>query len=176
MAPSLALKIVDASKRYCADFGLSPVERGSAGLNAEALDGTHLVVRAASDTSLPASIAPPPNLRETLWGVRDKSVIDAIGGELSKDRQVKLGTDGVLRSYDDSGYPIAFQLSSFAVLQGRADPDQRSRISAATRTQSGRMRPERTDQAAYIFAHRLFRAGSRQGRALLCRAARLHRH
>jgi catechol 2,3-dioxygenase-like lactoylglutathione lyase family enzyme len=110
-AAVLGVEDVDASKRYCADFGLATVERGTGGLIAEALDGTHLVVRAAGDTSLPASIAPPPNLRETVWGVGDKTVIDAIGGELSKDRQVKLGGDGVLRSYDDSGYPIAFQLS-----------------------------------------------------------------
>ena len=40
----------------------------------------------------------------------DKSVIDAIGGELTKDRQIKFGADGVLHTYDDSGYPIAFQL------------------------------------------------------------------
>src|SRR5262245_2454332 len=110
-AAVLGVEDVDACKRYCADFGLATVERGADGLTAEALDGTHLVVRAASDTSLPASIAPPPNLRETVWGVRERAVIDAIGGELSKDRQVKFGADGVLHSYDDSGYPIAFQLS-----------------------------------------------------------------
>ena len=68
-AAVLGVEDVDASKRYCADFGLTTVERASGGVTAEALDGTHLVVRAASDTSLPASIAPPPNLRETVWGV-----------------------------------------------------------------------------------------------------------
>jgi catechol 2,3-dioxygenase-like lactoylglutathione lyase family enzyme len=110
-AAVLGVEDVDASRRYCADFGLTAVEKGSGGLNAEALDGTQLVIRAASDTSLPASIAPPPNLRETVWAVSDKSVIDAIGAELAKDRQVKLDSSGVLHSYDDSGYPIAFQLS-----------------------------------------------------------------
>ena len=88
-AAVLGVEDVDASKRYCADFGLSPVESGSNGLNAEALDGTQLVIRAANDTSLPASIAAPPNLRETVWAVRDNSVIDSIGAELSKDRQVR---------------------------------------------------------------------------------------
>lgn len=110
-AAVLGVEDVDASKRYCADFGLSPVESGSNGLNAEALDGTQLVIRAANDTSLPASIAAPPNLRETVWAVRDNSVIDSIGAELSKDRQVRHDSDGGLHSYDDSGYPIAFQAS-----------------------------------------------------------------
>lgn len=110
-AAVLGVEDIDASRRFAADFGLSVVEKGSSGLNAEALDGTHLVIRDARDTSLPPSVAAPPNLRETVWAVGDKGVIDAIGAELSTDRQVKLGSDGVLRSYDDSGYPIAFQLS-----------------------------------------------------------------
>ena len=67
-AAVLGVEDVDASKRYCADFGLTTVEHGSDGVTAEALDGTHLVVRVASDTILPASIAPPPNLRETSLG------------------------------------------------------------------------------------------------------------
>ena len=33
-AAVLGVEDVDASKRYCADFGLSPVESGSNGLNA----------------------------------------------------------------------------------------------------------------------------------------------
>jgi hypothetical protein len=110
-AAVLGVEDIDASTRYCADFGLTPIDSGSNGLNAEASDGTQLIIRAATDTSLPASIAPPPNLRETVWAVREKSVIDAIGAELGKDRQVKLGSDGVLHSYDESGYPIAFQPS-----------------------------------------------------------------
>lgn len=110
-AAVIGVEDVDASRRYCADFGLSASESGSTGVTAEALDGTCLVVRDASDASLPAPFAPSPNLRETIWGVRTKGVLDHIGAELSKDRQVTLRSDGVLRSYDDSGYPLAFQLT-----------------------------------------------------------------
>src|SRR5690348_11078805 len=110
-AAVLGVEDVDASWRYCADFGLTAIENGSNGLNAEALDGTQLVIRAANDSSLPASIAAPPNLRETVWAVRDKSVIEAIAAELTRDRQVRLDSDGGLHSHDESGYPIAFQLS-----------------------------------------------------------------
>ena len=35
----------------------------------------------------------------------------AIGAELSKDRQVAMGSDGVLRTSDDTGYAIAFQVT-----------------------------------------------------------------
>jgi catechol 2,3-dioxygenase-like lactoylglutathione lyase family enzyme len=110
-AAVLGVEDLDASRKFVGDFGLSVVDTGSDGLNAEALDGTHLVIRDARDAGLPPSVAAPPNLRETIWAVKDKGVIEAIGAELSKDRQVKLGADGLLRTYDDSGYPIAFQLS-----------------------------------------------------------------
>ena len=46
---------------------------------------------------------------ETVYGVADAATLDRIGGELSKDREVKLGADGVVRAFDDMGFALAFQ-------------------------------------------------------------------
>ena len=75
---------VDGRSRFLVDYGLKRVEGGSSGGTFEALDGTSIINRAA---------------------------LKAIGAELSRDRDVHGGSDGLLRSVDDDGYPIAFQLT-----------------------------------------------------------------
>ena len=62
------------------------------------------------DPALPAPVAAPPNMRETVWGVQDQATLDQIAAELRQDRTVDV-VDGQLRSHDDDGYPIAFQVT-----------------------------------------------------------------
>ena len=102
---------IDACAQTAEDYGLKRIERSANGATYEALDGTGMIIRKPSDTSLAAPVAADPNLRETLYGVADKATLDAIGAELSKDRDVKEVRPGVLRSTDDDGYPIGFQVS-----------------------------------------------------------------
>jgi catechol 2,3-dioxygenase-like lactoylglutathione lyase family enzyme len=106
----LAADDLDACTKCLDDYGLTPIERSASGATYEALDGTGVILRKPSDASLPNAIAPDPNMREMRYGVADTATLDAIGAELSKDRNVKL-IDGVLRSTDDDGYPIGFQVS-----------------------------------------------------------------
>jgi catechol 2,3-dioxygenase-like lactoylglutathione lyase family enzyme len=102
---------LDACFKYLTDYGLKKVDSAPSGATFEALDGTCAVVRKSGDAGLPAPIAAAPNIRDQIYGVADQATLEAIGAELSRDREVKAGSDGVLRSHDDTGYPIGFQLS-----------------------------------------------------------------
>lgn len=94
------------------DYGLIHVESSANGAIFEAMDGTGVILRKSSDAGLAAQIAPDPNIRETIYGVADKATLEAIGAELSKDRNVELRPNGSLRSADDDGYPIGFQVTT----------------------------------------------------------------
>jgi len=75
----------------------------------EALDGTAVEIRHKDDSSLPENFPTANMLRETVYGVADAATLEQIGAELSKDREVKQGSDGVLRAVDDMGFALAFQ-------------------------------------------------------------------
>ncbi|WP_459070868.1 hypothetical protein, partial [Enterococcus faecium] len=49
-------------------------------------------------------------LRETVYGVADIATLDAIETELRRDREVSR-RDGVVRSVDDMGFALAFQVT-----------------------------------------------------------------
>jgi hypothetical protein len=49
-------------------------------------------------------------LRETVYGVADAATLDAIETELRRDREVSR-RDGVVRSVDDMGFALAFQVT-----------------------------------------------------------------
>jgi len=103
---------LDGAIRYVLDFGLLERERGPDGGTFEAADGTAMTIRRADDPSLPAPIAPAPNLREMIYGCVDQATVDAVADELAKDRAVRRGNDGVVRSHDDDGYPLGFQVTT----------------------------------------------------------------
>ncbi|MFT4190623.1 MAG: VOC family protein [Comamonas sp.] len=102
---------LDASHRYLIDYGLAPVDITPAGGRYEALDGTAVEIRLASDPGLPTANAPSPNIRETVYGVADAEVLQAIGAELSRDREVRVDDEGTLHTFDDGGYAIAFRVT-----------------------------------------------------------------
>jgi catechol 2,3-dioxygenase-like lactoylglutathione lyase family enzyme len=94
------------------DFGLKPrVADGEDGVF-EALDGTSVTIKHASDPSLPPPIADTPNIREVVYGCVDQASVDAIGAELAKDREVRHGEGGSVHAYDDDGYPLAFRVTT----------------------------------------------------------------
>ena len=102
---------LDACIKCCTDYGLVKVESGSDGAVFEAMDGTGMVIRRSGDPSLAPAVSASPNLRDTLYGVADKATLDEVGAELSKDREVKV-VGNILRSTDDDGYPISFQVTT----------------------------------------------------------------
>lgn len=102
---------LEAARRFCRDYGLKETEHGASGANFEALDGTGVVLRQASDASLPSANVSGSTGRETVWGVRNKETLERIGAELSNDRQVRRDASGVLHTTDDEGLAIAFQVT-----------------------------------------------------------------
>src|SRR5438046_8182340 len=107
----LGVEEMDAAQHFLRDFGLTEIERGERGATFKALDGTNVVLRGATDRSLPMAVGAQTNAREIIWGVEGADDLQKLGAELSKDRQVAMGADGVLRTTDDTGYGIAFQVS-----------------------------------------------------------------
>jgi catechol 2,3-dioxygenase-like lactoylglutathione lyase family enzyme len=108
----LGVDEMDAAQQFLRDFGLNERERGTNGATFEALDGTNLVLRNASDHALPMAVGATTNAREIVWGVDNAQELNGIAAELSKDRQVSMGSDGVLRTRDDTGYSLAFQVTT----------------------------------------------------------------
>jgi catechol 2,3-dioxygenase-like lactoylglutathione lyase family enzyme len=109
---------LDAGIKCAEEYGLRRVEHGRSGATYEAMDGTGIVMRLASDLGLAPATASTPNLRETIYGVADTNTLQAIGAELSKDREVKSLPNGIVRSTDDDGYFIAFQVTTRRRLSG----------------------------------------------------------
>ena len=99
-----------ACSQYLTDYGLTPVAQSAEGGRFEALDGTAVVLRAATDPALPAAMGTASLLRETVYGVADVATLDALEAELRRDREVTR-KDGVLRCLDDMAFALAFQVT-----------------------------------------------------------------
>jgi catechol 2,3-dioxygenase-like lactoylglutathione lyase family enzyme len=113
---------LDAARRFCRDYGFTEIEHGTAGASFEALDGTGVTLRLATDSSLPTAPVGGSTGRETVWGVRDKATLEKIGAELSSDRQVRRDTEGVLHTTDDDGLAIAFRVSKRHAYEAKPAP------------------------------------------------------
>ena len=100
-----------AGAKFFEDFGLTPAESGGSGATYVTKEGAAIHLRLAGDPGLPAPIEGGPTVREVVWGVRSASDLDAIGSELSKDREVSRGADGKLCSTDPNGAAISFQVT-----------------------------------------------------------------
>jgi len=97
--------------RCLLDYGLQALDQSASGGTFESLDGTSIILRCADDASLPARLESPSMLRETVYGVADAATLEAIGSELSRDREVARAADGSIASVDDSGFALRFQIS-----------------------------------------------------------------
>ena len=96
---------------YLTDFGLKPVDVTEKGGRFEALDGTGLIVRHRSDTSLPPPLPTTAMLRQQIIGVSATEDLDAIEAEISKDRRVTRLADGSIEFKDDHGFELKFQVT-----------------------------------------------------------------
>ncbi len=100
-------------RQFLIDYGLREQENGFF----SALDGTGVLLRGRDDPSLPAALPSGSQLRETVYGVADSATLEAIAETLRRDREVKLGADGVLRCVDDAGFALGFRVSQRQPLQ-----------------------------------------------------------
>jgi catechol 2,3-dioxygenase-like lactoylglutathione lyase family enzyme len=92
---------------YLTDYGLARVSAE----RFEALDGTAVVLRAASDPALPQPTSAKSMLRETVYGVGNDRSLEEIASELRKDRQVSRAADGSFTCSDDMGFALRFRVT-----------------------------------------------------------------
>lgn len=98
---------VELCAQYIKDYGLTPSGDGFF----EALDGTGVYIHHRDDARLPVAMETGTALRETVYGVADEHALALIKAELETDREVVLGDDGVLRTVDDMGFALGFQIT-----------------------------------------------------------------
>jgi hypothetical protein len=95
-----------ACRQYLIDYGLKDAGND----RFEALDGTAVVLCVKDDPALPPAMGTASMLRETVYGVADMGTLEAVETELRRDREVSR-RDGVVRSVDDMGFALAFQVT-----------------------------------------------------------------
>jgi hypothetical protein len=102
---------LDVGVRFYADWGLDCVERGAHGADFTLPSGQMIFIRRADDPVLPPPVEQGSSAREITWGVEDGNSLQAISGELSRDRTVTQDADGGIHSYDPNGCAIAFRVA-----------------------------------------------------------------
>jgi catechol 2,3-dioxygenase-like lactoylglutathione lyase family enzyme len=181
------------AQRFLTDFGLEETESGREGASFATQDGTELVLRHAKDSALQPAVGPEATAREIIWGVESAAELDRIAAELGRDRNVVLEAGGLLRTIDDSGFGVGFQVSqrkAFGATPALANahglPPQRPRNVRADLT--GPVRPRglghivlfvnNLEAAERFYTERLgFRVSDRfRGRGVFLRAAGSHDH
>jgi len=100
---------MNACESYLRDYGLRPAMDEAHGVRLEALDGTAVVLRNASDPTLPPPTTGKCLLRETVYGVADDSSLQAVERELRKDRELTHAVDGSFACLDDMGFGLRFR-------------------------------------------------------------------
>ncbi len=113
---------IEVAAKYMTDFGLKPAGQVRDGLLFETLDGTGVIICAATDPNLPPALSPANKARKIVYGVADQQSLEQIAAELSKDREVKHLGDGAIESVDDMGIPLVFQLTRRREFELPAEP------------------------------------------------------
>jgi hypothetical protein len=108
---------LEKASRFQEDWGLERINSGAHGADFRLQNNTTVHLRQAGDGALPpATIRWLPHLtrstlREAIWGVDSEKSLQAIGAELSRDREVKNDASGMLHTVDDCGFHIGFIVS-----------------------------------------------------------------
>ena len=109
----LGVDEMDAAQQFLRDFGLNetrdavPTARPSKRWTVQT---SFCATR--SDRALPMAVgATHQRSRDRLGRRQCRGAARGSRAELSKDRQVSMGSDGVLRTRDDTGYALAFQVT-----------------------------------------------------------------
>ena len=110
------------AKRFLDDWGVAPVESGGEGLVYETRDGGRVIVREASEASLPAAIESGNTVREILWGAEDQRGLDEVLTRLAKVVPTTTGADGLVRAVDPNGLTLAFGVTGRRMLAVAATP------------------------------------------------------
>ena len=97
--------------KFLNDWGLIKIDSNDEGAEFKTPDNQTIILRQASDPSLPLTEERNSTLREILWGVDSQISLDSIATELSKDREVHSDGNGTLHTMDDSQNYLGFKIS-----------------------------------------------------------------
>lgn len=110
---SITFGVEDVARcvQYFQDFGLETLDKGEKGATFATATHQLVEVRAANDPGLPAALEKGSTLRFTVWGVDSAASLEKVAAELSRDRDVRRDSAGVLHTVDESGIPIGFAIA-----------------------------------------------------------------
>lgn len=98
-----------SARQFADDWGLTGADVDGGALF-RTVDGTEvLIVPADGQRADRTPIGAASGLVEIVWGVRSRDGIDAAGEELSRDRTIDVGEDGIMRTRDDLGFGLGFR-------------------------------------------------------------------
>ena len=89
--------------RFFDDFGLRAIRNEDAVCRFKLPEGSEVVIRHRDDPALPLSSLVGDGVREVIWGVDTQESLDGFVVDLSRDREVTCGSDGVARFVTDFG-------------------------------------------------------------------------
>jgi catechol 2,3-dioxygenase-like lactoylglutathione lyase family enzyme len=101
---------LDSCTRFYEDFGLTLTERDANASRFLLPEGSALILRHAGDPALPEPFLAASGPREIIWGVDSKESLDALVGDLRRDRAVTLDPDGTAHCRDEAGICIGFRV------------------------------------------------------------------
>lgn len=102
---------LDQCRRYLNILGLDNPESSDSSAVYRTPEGHEIELRLSGDADLPPAVKKGPVLREFVYGVSSQADLDALHDELARDRKVRVDDSGRVRTMDDSGYGIAFQVT-----------------------------------------------------------------
>ena len=103
---------LDLSIRFWTEFGLEPQKAGDDdAVLFLARNGSGVELRMEGDPALPPAPEAAPTIREATFGVESQPALDALVGELVRDREVRVDSAGTAHAVDPHGFPFALRVS-----------------------------------------------------------------
>ena len=123
----------DDTRRFFADWGLTPLVDDAQQQVWETLNGARVFVKKPDDASLPPAIEPGATLRSVVFGVKNKSSLDRIkkstlGRQITSSISYENNTENVLKNIeilsitDPHGLLISFQVSQKRAITVQGSP------------------------------------------------------
>lgn len=98
-------------RQFFSDWGLTLSSESDEEIVFETLEKSKIVLRHANDPSLPPAIEDGSTVREVVWGAASQADLDAFLERISSKVALTEGDDGRVRTTDENGLTIAFQVT-----------------------------------------------------------------
>ena len=108
-------------KRFFDDFGLKARSATETLVEFQVEEGSRVILRPASDPSLPKSSLTGTGVREAVWGVDTESSLERLVTEVGRDRELAREADGTAHFLTDCGLPMALRVFQKRTLVGAPD-------------------------------------------------------